>query len=161
LLLGRELVAEGLRLTHYHIYHDQTRDFRAKDEDMPPQLTLHPMEGTFAICKLGNTDAIPEWALAGEFVSITRTADELSIVCSAHVVPEGIVCERGWRCLHVAGAMPFSVVGVLASITAPLAEAGISIFAISTFDTDYLLVKELDFPATANALKQFGHTLTT
>ena len=125
------------------------------------QLTLLVLDDTFAICKLGSKEAIPAWATVGAFFSVTRTADELSVVCSARVVPEGTVCERNWRCLRVAGAMPFAVVGVLASLTAPLAEAGIGLFAVSTFDTDYLLVKENDFTAAVNALRQYGHTVTT
>lgn len=119
------------------------------------RLTLQVVDGTFAICKLA--DSIPSWATAGDFFSITRTADELSVVCQQGAVPEGVVCERDWRCLRVAGAMPFSVVAVLASLTAPLAEAGISVFAISTFDTDYLLVKEEDFERATAVLEQAGH----
>jgi hypothetical protein len=123
------------------------------------QLTLLVLDGTFAICRLGGDSPIPSWAAAGHFFSITRTADELSIVCRQDAVPEGVVCERGWRCLRVAGAMLFSVVGVLASLTAPLAEAGISVFAISTFDTDYLLLKEKDFEKAIAALHHAGHSI--
>ena len=86
-------------------------------------LNLAVVDGTFAVCKLGADATIPAWATAGHFFSITRTADELSIVCHQDAVPEGVIGERGWRCLRVAGTMPFSVVGVLASLTAPLADA--------------------------------------
>jgi hypothetical protein len=123
------------------------------------ELTLLIVDGTFAVCRLGGEAPIPPWATAGPFFSITRTADELSIVCREDSVPGGVVCERGWRCLRVAGTMPFSVVGVLASLTAPLAEAGITVFALSTFDTDYLLVKEKDFEATVEALRGQGHNV--
>ena len=123
------------------------------------QLNLIVIEGTFAICKLGADATIPPCATASNFFSITRTADELSIVCHQDAVPEGVLCERDWRCLRVAGTMPFSVVGVLASLTAPLAEAGVSIFAISTFDTDYLLVKEADFEKAITELKKAGHSI--
>src|SRR5262249_53205645 len=109
------------------------------------RLTLILVEGRFAICRLGVDATIPPWITASHFVSITRTADELSIVCPQDAVPEGVQSERGWRCLRVVGTMSFSVVGVLASLTVPLAEAGVSIFALSTFDTDYLLLKEADF----------------
>jgi hypothetical protein len=101
--------------------------------------TLLLLAGTFAVCKLEPTAPIPPWTSADELFSITRTGDELSIVCRQDAVPEGILCERGWRCWRVTGTIPFSVVGVLASLTAPLAEAGICMFAISTFDTDYLV----------------------
>ena len=86
---------------------------------------------------------IPEWAHSG-FFSMTRTPDELSIVCNEEIVPDGVACEKGWHCLQVKGPLDFALTGILASLAAPLAEAGISIFAISTYDTDYFLVKELD-----------------
>src|SRR5438093_11466986 len=117
------------------------------------RLTLTVLADQFAVCKLTPEAPIPAWAITGAFSSITRTADELSIVCRQDAVPEGAVCERGWRCLRVAGTIPFSAVGVLASLTAPLAEAGISLFAVSTFDTDYLLVKEKDLEAALDALR--------
>lgn len=121
-----------------------------------PCLSLVELAGSFAICKLDKDAAIPAWATAGDFFSSTRTTDELSIVCSQSVAPEEVHCERDWRCLRVAGTMAFSVVGVLASLVTPLAEAGISVFAISTFDTDYLLVKEKDFEKALAALRQHG-----
>jgi hypothetical protein len=123
------------------------------------QLTLIVVDGVFAVCRLAPDAPIPGWSTARDFCSITRTADELSIVCRQDAVPEGITCERGWRCLRVAGTMPFTVVGVLASLTAPLAEAGISVFAISTFDTDYLLVKVEDMERAVDILRRRGHTI--
>jgi hypothetical protein len=74
-------------------------------------------------------------------------------------VPEGITCERGWRCLRVAGAIPFSAVGVLASLTAPLAEDGVSVFAVSTFDTDYLFVRAADMGRAIDVLRRQGHSV--
>ena len=123
------------------------------------QLTLLMVDGTFAVCRLGGDAPIPPWATDGHFVSITRTADELSIVCRQDVVPERVILDRDWRCVRVAGTMPFTVVGILASLTAPLAEAGIGVFAVSTFDTDYLLVKESDLAAALNVLRQRGHAV--
>jgi hypothetical protein len=125
------------------------------------QLTLIVVDGFFAICRLDPNIPIPPWSTTGDFFSITCTADELSVVCHQDAVPEDITCERNWRCLRVAGPLPFSVVGVLASLTAPVAEAGISVFAISTFDTDYLLVKRDDFDKAIAALQQAGHSLRT
>ena len=121
-------------------------------------LTLTPIPDTFAVCRLDGNASIPSWATGGHFISITRTVDELSIVCLQVAVPEGVVCERGWRCLRVAGTLPFSVIGILASLTAPLAEAGITIFAVSTFDTDYLLVKTDDFDKAVAVLERAGHS---
>jgi hypothetical protein len=117
------------------------------------------VDGTFAICRLSGGAPIPPWATAGHFFSITCTADELSVVCRQENVPEGMLCEGGWRCLRVAGAMPFSAVGVLASLTAPLAEAGVSVFAVSTFDTDYLLVKEDVWQRAVDVLARYGHAV--
>ena len=122
-------------------------------------LNLIVVDGTFAICKLEAAAPIPPWATADELFSITRTGDELTIVCRQDAVPEGILCERGWRCWRVAGTIPFSLVGVLASLTAPLAEAGISVFAISTFDTDYLLVKAEDLGRAVDILRRQSHTI--
>ena len=122
------------------------------------QRTLLMLDGTFAVCRLGSTAPIPAWATGG-FFSITRTTEELSIVCCQDSIPEDVHCERGWRCLRVAGVFEFSVVGVLASLVAPLAEAGISVFVVSTFDTDYLLVKDQDLEAALDALREEGHTV--
>lgn len=113
----------------------------------------------FAVCRLSGDAAIPTWAAEGEFFSITRTADELSLVCSQDLVPEGILCEREWRCLRVAGTMAFSTVGVVAGLSRPLAEAGIGIFIVSTFDTDYLLAKAQDWPRVIEVLRRQGYTI--
>jgi hypothetical protein len=124
------------------------------------RLTLLVVDGDFAVCKLESDAPIPPWATAGQLFSVTRTADELSIVCCQDDVPEGVPCERDYCCLRVAGTMPFSVVGVLAALTVPVARAGISVFAISTFDTDYLLLKAGDFEKAIAALQQAGHSIT-
>src|SRR5205085_13631 len=100
------------------------------------QLTLLVLEDTFTVCRLGRDTPIPPWATSGGFFSISRTPEELSVVCHQDAVPEGILSERDWRCLRVAGTIPFSVVGVLAALTTALAQAGVSVFAVSTFDTD-------------------------
>lgn len=116
-------------------------------------LRLLSVEGRFAVCKLPGGTAVPAWATGGSVWSVTRTADELSVVCDEDAVPAGVTCERGWRCLRVAGSMPFTLVGVLASLTAPLARAGVGVFVISTFDTDYLLLKDGDFTKAIAALR--------
>ena len=120
-------------------------------------LTLTLLLHTFAICRLETNSEIPAWALAGEFFSITRTADELSIVCRQGNVPEGIRCEEGYRCFKVEGPLDFALTGILDSLTTPLAQAGVSLFAVSTFDTDYLLVKEDTLESAVGALKSAGH----
>ncbi|MCI0455528.1 MAG: ACT domain-containing protein [Gemmataceae bacterium] len=98
----------------------------------PHELTLQLLRDTFAVCRLAGDAPAPAWAMAGAFFSITRTPDELSIVSSEGAIPEGVQCERGWRCLRVAGVIDFSVVGVLAALSVPLAEAGLSVFPASS-----------------------------
>ena len=129
----------------------------------PPKasLTLLLVEGSFGICRLPANAAMPPWAAGGGLVSVTRTPDELSVVCPDAAVPEGVPCERGWRCLRVAGAMPLSAVGVLAVLATALAAAGVSLFAVSTFDTDYLLVRTADFDRAVAALRTAGHAVET
>ncbi|MFO0852395.1 MAG: nitrilase-related carbon-nitrogen hydrolase [Gemmataceae bacterium] len=123
----------------------------------PLSLTLLEVAGRFAVCKLPPGSAIPAWATAGDVFSVTRTADEVSVVCREALAPEGTHGEGGWRCLRVAGAMPFTLVGVLAALTAPVARAGVGVFAASTFDTDYLLVKAERFAEAVAALRAAGH----
>ena len=102
-------------------------------------LTILP--GRFAVSRLGAHDAVPSWA-AGAFVSITRTDEELSVVCEESFVPSDVRAEREWVCFKVLGALPFEMVGVAAALTVPLAAAGVSVIVVGTFDTDYVLVKE-------------------
>ena len=125
----------------------------------PGRWVLFVLGGTFAVCRLGGAAPVPAWA-AGDFLSVTRTAEELSVVCPEAAVPEGVLCERGWRCLRVAGTVPFSAVGVLASLASPLAAAGVSLFAVSTFDTDYLLVKGDHLERAVAALRGAGHVIS-
>ena len=121
------------------------------------RLRLLAVGGTFAVCKLPPGVPIPAWAISGGLSSVTRTGDELSVVCAEPAVPEGVMSEKGWRCLRVAGSMPFTLVGVLAALTVPVAKAGIGVFAFSTFDTDYLLVKAAEFDRAVAALRGAGH----
>jgi hypothetical protein len=133
--------------------------FSPAPDPATPGLTLLGVAGRFAVCKLPPDSAVPAWATAGDVFSVTRTGDELSVVCRQEAVPSGTHAEVGWRCLRVAGAMPFTLVGVLASLTTPLARAGVGVFAVSTFDTDYLFVKEAEFPLAGAALRAAGHVV--
>jgi hypothetical protein len=121
-------------------------------------LELIVLPETFAICRLDPNVPIPHWA-NGEFVSITRTPDELSIVCGQDHVPDGVQCESDWRCLRVAGELDFSLVGVIATLTKVLADAGISVFVISTFDTDYILLSKVDVDRAVMALEKAGYSV--
>jgi hypothetical protein len=114
---------------------------------------------TFSICRLEKNAPIPEWAMTGGFSSITRTAQELSVVCPQDQVPPGIQQQGGWKALQVEGPLDFSLTGVLASLTAPLAREGISVLAISTYDTDYLLVKEEQLEGAMQALREEGYEI--
>lgn len=103
---------------------------------------------------------MPAWATAGKTLSsITRTDEELSIVCAEKLVPTGVKQAAGWRLLKVEGPLDFSLVGVLASIARPLAEAAVSIFAISTHHTDYVLVREVQLATALQALQAAGHAV--
>jgi hypothetical protein len=124
-----------------------------------PALPLIPLDGRYAVCRLDPGVSIPAWAVGGAFTCVTRTADELSVVCRQEAVPAEVRCERGWRGLRVAGTLDFAMVGVLASLVSPLAEAGVSVFVVSTFDSDYLLVKEEKWATAVAALREFGHVV--
>lgn len=120
--------------------------------------TFSILPGEWAIVRLDPTAPVPAWALApAVFVSITRTAEELSIAAPATVVPAGIPAEGGWALLKLHGPLAFSQAGILASFATPLATAGIGIFAVSTFDTDYLLVKAGAVGPAIHALVAAGH----
>ncbi len=119
-------------------------------------LDVHP--GTFAVCRLDAESGVPSWA-SGTMTSITRTPDELSIICLQDGVPEDIRSESGWRCLRVAGPLEFSMVGVIAALTGILAMANISVFVVSTFDTDLVLVKQTDLEAAIESLTVAGHVV--
>ena len=127
-------------------------------------MRLEVLPGEFTIVRLDATAALPAWIegaglahRSAELLSITRTREELSIVCESSRVPSEIPAERGWRCMKVEGPLDFALTGVLASLAEPLARAGIPIFAISTFDTDYALVKATNLEAAIAALESAGH----
>jgi uncharacterized protein len=118
---------------------------------------LSVLPETLAIVRLSADATLPPWATQGAFFSVTRTSDEFSIVCGARQIPPGVTAETGWRALKVAGPFALSEVGVLAVFAAPLAKANVSLFVLSTFDTDYLLVTENQLPAAIAALRDAGH----
>jgi hypothetical protein len=107
-------------------------------------LTMKLLKEKYGVCRLNKNELIPKWAQNSDFFSITKTCDELSIVCSEDHIPNDIKCEKDWRILKIEGPLDFSLIGILASISTILAQKGISIFAISTYDTDYILVKNKD-----------------
>jgi len=123
-------------------------------------LSLIILPQRFSICRLSSDELIPTFLSHSQFFSITRTSEELSIVLSEEMVPADWKAETGWRCLKVIGPFDFHLTGILYSLTMPLYEAGISIFAISTYDTDYLLVREKSLKKATQALIKNGHSVT-
>jgi uncharacterized protein len=120
------------------------------------ELTLEIVPGLLAVCRLAPTQGVPEWVLGLPFWSITRTEDELSIVLPEALASPTWRQETGFRALKVRGPLDFALVGVMARLTRPLAEAAVSIIAISTFDTDYVLVRDSDLARAVDALQQAG-----
>lgn len=112
--------------------------------------------GTFAVCRLPPQSPLPDFPDAAALYSATRTDRELSIVCVEASAPAGAACEPGWRALRLDGPIPFSVTGVIAAVSAPLARARLSMFAFSTYDTDYVLVRASDAEAAREALEGEG-----
>lgn len=123
------------------------------------KLTLSVLNDTFAICRFDKTSPVPEWATKGDFYSITHTDDELSIVCSQENIREVDKIDKGWKALKVKGPLDFSLVGIMANLSSTLANGGVSVFVISTFDTDYILVKEESLKKAIDLLAQAGHTV--
>ena len=109
--------------------------------------------------RLAADASVPDWGTRGEFTSITRTKEELSVVCPAGNVPPDFDVQHHWTCLKLEGPFPFSLTGVLLSFIEPLSSKGIPIFAVSTYDTDYVLIQEEWTGAALAALQQAGHVL--
>ena len=112
---------------------------------MTARLKLSVLDEPLAVCRLAPEAALPTWLTwSGDLTAVCRTPEELSLVCREGEVPAEVRSERGWRAFKVAGPLDFALTGILASLAGPLAEADISLFAVSTFDTDYLLVRASD-----------------
>jgi hypothetical protein len=123
-------------------------------------LTLCLMAGTLAVTRLPEDAAYPDWA-HGELVSVTRTADEVSVVSAAAGVPNSVPSDRGWRAFRVEGQLALDLTGIAAALTAPLAAARIAVFVLSTYDTDYLLVREHEVTRAAAALSEAGFEIAS
>jgi uncharacterized protein len=123
------------------------------------QLKFRRMTGRYAIVRLASIAAVPEWATKGEFTSMTRSVDELSIVCAADNLPPDVPSPHRWICLKLEGPFPFSQTGVLLSFIESLSSNGIPIFTISTFDTDYVLILEEHSAKAIEILNQAGHEI--
>ncbi len=126
---------------------------------MAHALTLSVLARPLAICRLSALAPLPAWATAEAFFSVTRTADELSVVCGERHVPGEATASRGWRALMLHGPFDFALTGIMVSVAAPLAAASIPIFPIATYDTDYILVRGDDLARSVEVLRAAGHTV--
>ncbi len=122
-------------------------------------LKLQILPGLFAVSRLAPSSEVPAWATAGSFRSVCWTPDEMSIVCAESLVPDDVKSERGWRCLRIEGPLDFGLTGILLKVAEPLAQAGIPIFTLSTYDTDYVMVKDATLPDAARVLTKHGHLI--
>jgi hypothetical protein len=123
------------------------------------RLTLAVLDNLHTVCRLASEADIPHWLPTTGLVSVTRTAEELSIVCQSDAVPETVEAERDFHALKIEGPLDFSLTGILLAVAAPLANADISIFALSTYDTDYVLVRKNDLDIAVHVLQMAGHTI--
>jgi uncharacterized protein len=124
-----------------------------------PHLAVSVWPGRYAICRLNVEDSLPPWAVQGAFFSVTRTPAELSIVCEVTAVPPDVQTEPGWRVLAVRGPLDFALTGVIAGLSGHLAAAAISVFVVSTYDPDYVLVRDADVSRAVVVLRDAGHAI--
>ena len=128
-----------------------------------PSVELHPLPGDYVIARLPATARVPEVLLSlpptEGYVSITRTPQELSIVCRAESAPADAEIDGPWRALYAGGLIPFGLTGVVTSLVAPLSAAGCPVFVVSTFDGDVLMVQSADYGRARELLGEAGHTL--
>ncbi len=126
---------------------------------MAPRVGLQLLDGDYGVARLGPSDPMPHWADGSGFVSISRSEDELSVVCLENRIPDGVRADRGWCCFKLKGPFAFDETGIVLSVIAPLSANGIGIFVVSTFDGDHLLVKRGDLEAVRHLLEEAGHRL--
>jgi hypothetical protein len=126
---------------------------------MPLALSLEVLDPVLAVVRLPTGTGLPWWAAGSGFLSFSQSARETSVVCEAGRVPESLTAQRGFRALRVKGTLPFEATGVLASLATPLAGAGVPVFVVSTFETDYILVFETQLSRALEALRNAGHSV--
>jgi len=125
------------------------------------RLTLRLLPASFAICRLEPDAALPAWLPRNGFTAVIRTRDEMAVYCDEAVVPQDVRAAKGWRALELVGPFDFSETGVIASVAGPLAEAGISISVLATYDTDYLFVRNDALESAAEILQAAGHRVVS
>ena len=119
------------------------------------KLKLSILPDKYGVCHFAKNDPVPDWVKDANFSSITRTSDELSIICPQEIIPGGVLVQENWRVFKVEGPFGFEVSGIVSAVSRPLAEAEISILNVSTYQTDYLLVQEKDFEKAKEVLADF------
>lgn len=125
------------------------------------KLKLSLLKDTFAVCKLDKDASLPLWVTSANFFSITKTLSELSIVCSNSLVPDNIkCCNFGWKCMKVEAILDFALTGILTHLTKLLSDEEISVFVFSTYNTDYIMVKEHCLERALLVLSREGHFIT-
>jgi hypothetical protein len=124
---------------------------------MSKSFVISVLKDDYKVCRLNAFDGVPEWALEAPLSSVTRTAEELSIVCPDQVAPKELQSEQEWKCLKIHGPLGFDEVGIISGLTKVLADANISVFVLSTFETDYILVKRMNIEQAAKVLADSGH----
>ena len=122
-------------------------------------MRLRTLPDLYAIVRLDPDAAVPDWVYDSPFWSVTRSDSELSIVCAEEDLPDETRAERGWSALELVGPLDFTLTGVVASLVSPLADDEVPIFILSTFETDYLLVRETDFARAVDSLRTAGHSV--
>jgi len=126
---------------------------------MSKSFVISVLKDDYKVCRMNAFDGIPEWVLETPLSSITRTSEELSIVCPNSVAPDQLKCEQDWKCLKIHGPFGFDEIGIISNLTKVLSDANISVFVLSTFDTDYILVKRLNIEKAAKSLEDKGHEI--
>jgi hypothetical protein len=126
---------------------------------MAAKVRLSRLAGSYAVCRLDAGSPIPAWADGEGFVSISRSDDELSVVCRAERIPADVKQDQGWVCYKFIGPFAFDETGIVSSVIAPLSDAGIGIFVVSTFDGDHMLIKRTDVASAEPVLDVAGHSL--
>jgi uncharacterized protein len=126
----------------------------------PPRLKLSLLPDLLAVCRLEPGQEIPGWSTAGDFSSVSRIREELSVICASNSVPENVRASRGWRAIKIEGPLDLDLVGILVSVAVPLAHAGIGILPVGTFDTDYILVRDRQLGEALKALRATGFNVS-
>jgi hypothetical protein len=132
-----------------------------QNDNQAPGYTLQQFPEKLAVVRLPAGSEVPPWAESASLLSITATATETSVICAGRDVPTKVVAQKGLTAFAVQGGPPHATAGVLSALLAPLAEAGISIFTVSTYDTDYLLVRAADLDRAVAALRRAGHRVSS